>query len=219
MQVNQTQTMLSAYSINIQGEFTFNSSDKNKSPSSLLSDILKQTSDNSSKNSLLQDIKNTNSNSDSKDGSSSFVVKFNIHIQSISYASSSTSINLSGDQSKNMDKIKAMLDKMDVSKTGYSGKAIQDMSPDEAKSLVSENGFFGVDQTSKRLSSFVLKGGGDSVSMLRLGRDGIMQGMKEAEKLWGGKLPDIAYQTIQKTTDLINKKIVDLGGNMLDSKA
>ncbi|MDD3443717.1 MAG: hypothetical protein PHW89_10730, partial [Sulfurimonas denitrificans] len=43
---------------------------------------------------------------------------------------------------------------------GYNGKPIASLSKDEASELVSKDGFFGVDQTSKRISDFVINGAG-----------------------------------------------------------
>ncbi len=100
---------------------------------------------------------------------------------------------------------------------GYDGKAIGDLTQQEAKDLVSEDGFFGIDRTSKRLSDFVLKGAGDDVDMLKAGRDGLVQGFDEAQKLWGGKLPDISQETIKKALDAIDSKLRDLGVSSIDT--
>ncbi|MDO9055716.1 MAG: hydrogenase-4 component G, partial [Sulfuricurvum sp.] len=108
---------------------------------------------------------------------------------------------------------------IDFDAIGYTGKAIADMNPDEAKALVSEEGFFGVSQTSKRLSDFVLSGGGNDLERLKEGREGIITGFNEAEKMWGGKLPDISYETLEKALAKIDEKITALGGNILDTTA
>jgi hypothetical protein len=102
---------------------------------------------------------------------------------------------------------------------GYEGKAISDLSADEALSLLGEDGFFGVSESSKRASDFVINGAGDDVGLLKAGRDGIVKGFEEAEKLWGGKLPDIAYETQEKTLQAIDEKINYLGGKVLDIAA
>ncbi|MBE0490908.1 MAG: hydrogenase-4 component G [Sulfurospirillum sp.] len=99
---------------------------------------------------------------------------------------------------------------------GYSGKPIAQLSQNEAKELVSEDGFFGVKQTSERIADFVLNGAGDDVAMLQAGKEGIMRGFEEAEKLWGSKLPDISYETIQKAVAMIDEKLTKLGANVLD---
>lgn len=116
-----------------------------------------------------------------------------------------------------MKKVSDILDSIDFNAIGYTGKPIKDMSQDEAASLVSNDGFFGVDQTSKRLSDFVLSGGGDDVERLKAGREGIVKGFKDAEKIWGEKLPDISYQTLDKALASIDEKITSMGGNILDA--
>ena len=102
---------------------------------------------------------------------------------------------------------------------GYEGKNIAELSQEEAKELVSEDGFFGVDQTSKRIADFVIKGANGEESLLRAGLDGIMQGFSEAEELWGGKLPDISYETIDKAKELIQQEMVSQGYSLLDTSA
>ncbi|WP_417324393.1 hydrogenase-4 component G [Halarcobacter sp.] len=93
---------------------------------------------------------------------------------------------------------------------GYEGKPITELSPDEAKELVSDEGFFGVSKTSERVSSFVINLAGDDVEGLKEARKGIVQGFEEAEKMWGGELPEISYETQEKTLDIIDKKIEEL---------
>ncbi len=97
-----------------------------------------------------------------------------------------------------------------LSSIGYEGKPITELSPDEAKELVSDEGFFGVSKTSERVSSFVINLAGDDVEGLQEARKGIVQGFEEAEKMWGGELPEISYETQEKTLDIIDKKIEEL---------
>lgn len=118
-----------------------------------------------------------------------------------------------------LKKVQDILKSIDFKAIGYSGKPIADMTPDEAKALVSEDGFFGISQTSARLSDFVLSGSGDNLDKLKAGREGIIQGFNEAEKIWGGKLPDISYQTLDKALAKIDEKITALGGTILDTTA
>lgn len=118
-----------------------------------------------------------------------------------------------------LTKLKDILNSIDFKSIGYSGKPIADMKPNEAKALVSEEGFFGVTQTSDRLANFVLSGGGDNVDRLKAGREGIIRGFNEAEKIWGEKLPDISYETLNKTLAKIDEKIISLGGSILNQTA
>lgn len=102
---------------------------------------------------------------------------------------------------------------------GYEGKAIGSLSQAEATELVSEDGFFGVSQTSERIANFVISGAGGDEELLREGRKGILQGFQDAEKQWGGKLPDIAYETINKAVEMIDKALVDNGFSVLNETA
>lgn len=102
---------------------------------------------------------------------------------------------------------------------GYNGKNIASLSQGEAKKLVSEDGFFGIKKTAQRIAEFVLKGAGDNEELLKAGREGILQGFKEAEQTWGDKLPEISYKTIDKAVEEIDKKMMDLGFSLIDKNA
>lgn len=146
--------------------------------------------------------------------SQAYLVEYSLQIESYS------SNNLQAQSAPfNIAKVKDILGAIDFESIGYTGKPIADMTPDEAKALVSEEGFFGISQTSARLSDFVLSGGGDDLEKLKAGREGIIQGFNEAEKLWGDKLPDISYETLDKALAKIDEKITSLGGNVLDTSA
>ncbi len=110
-------------------------------------------------------------------------------------------------------------DILSLADIGYEGKPIVELTQDEAKELVSEHGFFGVSQTSERIADFVLMGAGDDVEKLKAGREGILQGFKEAEEMWGGKLPDLSYETIDKSIEMIDARLNELGASILDSNA
>jgi hypothetical protein len=102
---------------------------------------------------------------------------------------------------------------------GYEGKPILDLSTDEATALISDNGFFSAQNTSDREADFVISGSGGDIEMLKAGREGMIKGFQDAEKIWGGKLPDIAYETQKLTLEKIDKTIQELGGNVLNIAA
>jgi hypothetical protein len=99
---------------------------------------------------------------------------------------------------------------MNLENTGYTGKPITELSQDEAKELVSDEGYFGVTQTSDRVSNFVFNFAGDNLEVLQKGREGIVKGFEEAQKLFGGELPEISYKTQERTLALIDEKINSL---------
>ncbi|MFN2358698.1 MAG: hydrogenase-4 component G [Desulfotignum sp.] len=98
----------------------------------------------------------------------------------------------------------------------YNGNPISELTTEKAAELVSDKGYFGVSQTSQRIIDFVVKGAGDDIERLKSGREGILQGFKEAEKAWGGKLPEISYETLTKSLEAIDEKIRKTGGSVVD---
>ena len=65
----------------------------------------------------------------------------------------------------------------------------------------------------------MINGAGGDESMLRAGREGMLQGFKDAESMWGGKLPDISQETMKKAVELVDKKMYDLGFSILNQEA
>ena len=102
---------------------------------------------------------------------------------------------------------------MDLVNIGYEGKPITDLTSDEANELLSDDGFFGITQTSDRVANFVFSFSGDDIELLEKGREGVVQGFEEALKLFGGELPEISYKTQERTLALIDEKINRLKGN------
>ncbi|WP_031348074.1 hypothetical protein [Sulfurimonas hongkongensis] len=106
-----------------------------------------------------------------------------------------------------------------LSDIGYSGKPIAELSQEEAAELVSEDGIFGIKQTSERIANFVINGAGGDEDKLRAGREGMLRGFAEAEKMWGGELPEISQQTIAKATEMVDKAMHDLGFSIINEEA
>ncbi len=108
------------------------------------------------------------------------------------------------------------LNKEDKSSLFYNDTPISELSVEKATELISEDGYFGINKTSQRISDFVINGAGDDIDRLRAGREGILKGFAEAEKAWGGKLPDISYETLAKSLDVIDKKLQEHGESVID---
>jgi len=100
-----------------------------------------------------------------------------------------------------------------LANTGYEGKPIIELSQEEATDLVSEEGFFGITQTSQRVADFVLNFSGNDLEKLEKGREGVVRGFEEAKKMWGDDLPEISYKTQNRTLELIDAKIAELKNN------
>ena len=99
---------------------------------------------------------------------------------------------------------------MSLESIGYEGKALNELTQGEAKELVSDGGFFGVDETSKRVTSFVMNMTGDNLEALQESREGLVQGFEQAQKLFGGDLPEISVQTQEKSLEIVDAKIAEL---------
>lgn len=105
-----------------------------------------------------------------------------------------------------------------LSDVGYEGKPIAELSQDEAAELVSEDGIFGIKQTSERIANFVINGARGDEDMMRAGREGMLQGFKEAEAMWGGELPEISQKTMQAATEMVDKAMSDLGFSIFNEE-
>ncbi|MCD6432660.1 MAG: hypothetical protein J7L21_01330 [Sulfurimonas sp.] len=101
---------------------------------------------------------------------------------------------------------------------GYEGKPIASLTQSEAAELVSEDGIFGIKQTSERIANFVINGAGGDEDMLRAGREGMLRGFAEAEQMWGGKLPEISQQTMAKAIEMVDMAMSDLGFSILNEE-
>ena len=105
---------------------------------------------------------------------------------------------------------KKIEDQLSLEDIGYNGKPITKLTQDEANELLSDDGFFSVEKTSKRISNFVFDFAGYDIDLLEKGRQGIVKGFEEANKLWSGKLPEISHATQESTLAIIDARIADL---------
>lgn len=78
----------------------------------------------------------------------------------------------------------------------------------QAKQDISENGYWGVSQTSDRIFSFATALAGDDPEKMEKMRDAVEKGFKEATKAWGKELPGISSDTY----DAVMKKFDDWAG-------
>lgn len=118
---------------------------------------------------------------------------------------------------KSQEEFSNQTESFSLADIGYTGKPIAQLTQSEAADLVSEDGFFGIKQTSERIANFVIGGAGDDLAKLQAGREGMLQGFKEAEQIWGEKLPEISYTTMQKALEKVDARITELGGKVLDT--
>ena len=167
-------------------------------------------------------IQEAASNIDAKSVMTGYVVQFQMSITISSETNFSSQNGFFGLNSSAMNdpfKLNDILNGLDLKSIGYEGKPIQELTQDEANALIAEDGFFGVAKTSDRIADFVLAGAGDDVEKLKAGREGILRGYNQAEKMWGGNLPDISKETLEKALEKVDKKLASLGVNVLEQNA
>lgn len=169
-----------------------------------------------------KNIQEAASKVDAKSLMTSYVVQFQMDITISSETNFSSQNGLFGLNTSAMNnplKLNDILNGLDLKSIGYEGKPIQELSQDEAKALIAEDGFFGVVKTSDRIADYVLAGAGDDVEKLKAGREGILRGYNQAEKAWGSNLPDISKETLEKALEKVDKKLASLGVNVLEQNA
>ena len=78
----------------------------------------------------------------------------------------------------------------------------------QAQADIAEDGYWGVEQTSSRIIDFAVALTGGDPDKVEEMREAFKKGFKQAEKTWGGELPEIS----QKTYDAVMKKFDELAG-------
>lgn len=75
----------------------------------------------------------------------------------------------------------------------------------QAKEDISENGYYGVKQTSERLFDFAMALAGDDVDKMKEMQAAVEKGFKLATKAWGKSLPQICHDTLDATNSLFEE--------------
>lgn len=130
---------------------------------------------------------------------------------------------LKADQEKRQAQLTDLVQSMISKQTSVFGQATDiwkflakgDFEVDEetkkkAQEDISEDGYWGVKQTSDRIISFATALAGNDMDALEEMKDAFIKGYKQAEKQWGGELPEISKKTynavMEKFDKLMNKK-------------
>ncbi|EIZ6462096.1 hypothetical protein MQB09_001023 [Campylobacter coli] len=189
----------------------------------------KKADGNATENTKDTNVQSANSNQDILDKLNALGGKgiSQIYLVQFQQQTMSTVLNTSNAQAgindllggNDLNSVKSMLSDIDFASLGYNGKHPLTMNTDELNQLISEEGFFGIDNTANRIADFVIKGAGNDVEKLKKGLEGIKQGFEQAEKIWGGELPQISQDTIEATIKKVSDRIDELGGKTLDLKA
>ncbi|EOE4998343.1 hypothetical protein ACKGFT_001882 [Campylobacter coli] len=189
----------------------------------------KKADGNATENTKDTNVQSANSNQDILDKLNALGGKgiSQIYLVQFQQQTMSTVLNTSNAQAgindllggNDLNSVKSMLSDIDFASLGYNGKNPLTMNTDELNQLISEEGFFGIDNTANRIADFVIKGAGNDVEKLKKGLEGIKQGFEQAEKIWGGELPQISQDTIEATIKKVSDRIDELGGKTLDLRA
>ena len=74
----------------------------------------------------------------------------------------------------------------------------------QAQEEISEKGYWGVEQTSKRLFDYASALAGDDVNKMKAMQAAMEKGYKEATKAWGKELPEISKKTLAAANKLFD---------------
>lgn len=88
---------------------------------------------------------------------------------------------------------------------------INELTQDQAKELISENGVLGVKQTSDRIFDLVTAVAGNDPTKLAAIKAGVERGFAMAGKDFGGALPEISYKTYNAIMSKLDKWAADAG--------
>ncbi|MFC2477219.1 MAG: hypothetical protein ACFNTU_07015 [Catonella sp.] len=81
---------------------------------------------------------------------------------------------------------------------------ISEAAKKQAKEEISEKGYWGVEQTSKRLFDYASALAGDDVDKMKAMQAAMENGYKEATKAWGKELPEISKKTLAAANKLFD---------------
>ena len=80
----------------------------------------------------------------------------------------------------------------------------RDLTPEKARELIAEDGYWGVEQTSDRIVQFALSLSGNDPDRLEELKASIDEGFRLASEALGGNLPDISMKTYDAVLEKLN---------------
>lgn len=81
----------------------------------------------------------------------------------------------------------------------------------QAQADIAEDGYWGVNATSDRIVDFAKALTGGDPSKIEKMRDAFKKGYEQAEKTWGGKLPEISQKTYDAVMEKFDKLAAESG--------
>ncbi|MCL1995400.1 MAG: hypothetical protein FWG63_04255 [Defluviitaleaceae bacterium] len=81
------------------------------------------------------------------------------------------------------------------------------LTPDQAAEQVSEDGFWGVERTAERLFDMATRLSGGTEQGMEAMRQAVINGFEGAERAWGGELPQISQDTLDRVMEMFDGRL------------
>ena len=153
----------------------------------------------------------------SADGSQSTTTEsVNLRSESTSALTYNGSMQLQDAIDSGYDKLRSLVANL-LQKQGVNTKIatndgeinLETINAEQAQSLISEDGYFGVEQTSERIFQFAIGIAGGDTSRIAAIKEGIDKGFAEAKKAFGDWLPDISYNTYDAVMEKLDNWVAE----------
>lgn len=109
---------------------------------------------------------------------------------------------LKADMKTNVGAFRAMVQGLFQKQGGYKMDSMQSLTEltesAETPETAFEDGPWGIEAVATKILDFAKSLAGGDESKLELLEDAVMKGFKQAEEIWGGKLPDVSYKTLDR---------------------
>lgn len=125
---------------------------------------------------------------------------------------------MKADAEERTSQLRSLIEKIILQQAGktsdifdFLGKEYSAEDIEKAKEDVSEDGYYGVKQTSQRILDFAVALTGGDPDKIEEMREAFKQGYQQAEATWGGELPDICKQTYDAVFEGFDKMAKEAG--------
>lgn len=98
------------------------------------------------------------------------------------------------------------------------GETLEDVKS-ELDQMLSDDGYWGVEQTSQRMFDFAKAFTGGNPEDMAKAKDAVTEGFKQAEALFGGQLPEISYKTYDATMEKFDNYLANISNSVEASLA
>jgi hypothetical protein len=93
------------------------------------------------------------------------------------------------------------------------GQSLSDVK-NELDDMLSEDGYWGVEQTSQRMFDFAVAVAGDDPVALQKAKEAVQKGFDQTEVIFGGQLPDISYATYDSTMEKFDNYLEHINSSL-----